>query len=110
MKDLNLTEEMVLLAVWKLKDSAYGVTIRRHLSDSTQRIFPYGTLYSSLDKLVRNGFLTRTESDPEPVRGGRSKNYYSITSKGVEALRGALRLRRAMWDGEAEALLKGRAD
>lgn len=110
MKDLNLTEEMVLLAVWKLKGDAYGVTIRRQLSDSTKRIFPYGTLYSALDKLARNGYVSRMESDPEPVRGGRSKKYYSITPKGVEALRGALQLRRSMWDGETEATIKGGAD
>ncbi|MFC2158863.1 PadR family transcriptional regulator [Acidobacteriota bacterium] len=107
MKDLNLTEEMVLLAVWKLKENAYGVTIRRQLSDSTKRIFPYGTLYSALDKLTRHGYVTRSESDPEPVRGGRSKKFYSITPRGVEALRGALQLRQSMWDGETEAIFSG---
>ena len=46
MKDLNLTEEMFLLAVWKLKHDAYGVTIRQYVSRETGRIYPYGTLYS----------------------------------------------------------------
>ncbi|MFC1476882.1 PadR family transcriptional regulator [candidate division KSB1 bacterium] len=97
MKDLTLTEEMFLLAVWKLKDNAYGVTIRKHVSESTQRIYPYGTLYSALDKLVEKGYLTRTASDPTPERGGRSKNYYHITEAGAEALQAAFELKQSMW-------------
>jgi DNA-binding PadR family transcriptional regulator len=73
MKDLTLTEEMFLLAVWKLKDDAYGVTIRQHVSEETGRTYPYGTLYSALDKLARKDFLTRSTGDPSPERGGRRR-------------------------------------
>ena len=97
MKDMTLTEEMFLLAVWKLKDNAYGVTIRRHVSEETNRIYPYGTLYSALDKLVQRGFLKRSKSDPTPERGGRSKIYYYITPEGLEALKTAFELKNKMW-------------
>jgi hypothetical protein len=83
MKDLTLTEEMFLLAVWKLKDNAYGVTIRKHVSKETKRIYPYGTLYSALDKLTRN-----------------------ITPEGISALRTALELKKKMWDEATELALK----
>ena len=102
MKDLTLTEEMFLLTVWKLQDNAYGVTIRQHLPETTRRIYPYGTLYSALDKLVRKGYLTKTVSDPLPERGGRSRNYYHITPKGLTALKNALELKRSLWDGDTE--------
>jgi PadR family transcriptional regulator PadR len=105
MKDLTLTEEMFLLAVWKLKDEAYGVTIRRHISKETKRIYPYGTLYSALDKLTRKGYLTKTVSDPTPERGGRSRNYYHISPKGISALRAALELKKTMWDKATELAL-----
>ena len=98
MKDLTLTEEMVLLAVWKLKDNAYGVTIRKQVSRATNRIFPYGTLYSVLDKLLKKGLVTKSISDPIPKRGGRSKNYYAITSSGISALKVAMRLQKSLWD------------
>ena len=98
MKDLTLTEEMVLLAVWKLKDSAYGVTIRKQVSRSTNRIFPYGTLYSVLDKLTKNGLVTKSVSDPIAKRGGRSRNYYTVTAEGISALKVAMRLRKSLWD------------
>ena len=106
MKDLTLVEEMFLLAVWKLKDNAYGVTIRKHVSELTNRIFPYGTLYSALDKMARMGYLTKTASDPTPERGGRSKNYYFITSEGIIALKKAMELKKTLWDKETEMALK----
>ncbi len=98
MKDLTLTEEMVLLTVWKLKDNAYGVTIRKQVSRSTNRTFPYGTLYSVLDKLTRNGLVTKSVSDPIAKRGGRSRNYYTLTPEGISALKVAMRLKKSLWD------------
>ncbi len=105
MKDLTLTEEMFLLAVWKLKQDAYGVTIRRHVSRETGRTYPYGTLYSALDKLVRKGYLNKTTGDPIPERGGRRKYYYHLTDDGLEALKNAMELKRRLWDSETEMAL-----
>ncbi len=105
MKDLTLTEEMFLLAVWKLKDDAYGVTIRQHVSEETGRTYPYGTLYSALDKLARKDFLTRSTGDPSPERGGRRKYFYHITGQGIEALRAAMELKQLLWDPDTEMAL-----
>ena len=106
MKDLTLTEEMFLLAVWKLKDNAYGVTIRQHVSRETGRTYPYGTLYSALDKLARKGYLNRTCSDPTQERGGRRKYFYHITPAGIEALKNAMELTRLLWDSETQMALR----
>jgi DNA-binding PadR family transcriptional regulator len=106
MKDLTLTDEMLLLAIWKLKENAYGVTIRRYISKKTRRLYPYGTLYSALDKLVRDGFLTKTISDPTPERGGRSKNYFHISQKGIIALKNALELKKMLWDPDTQLSLE----
>jgi PadR family transcriptional regulator PadR len=105
MKDLSLTEEMVLWAVWKLEDNAYGVTIRKQLAERTGRRFPYGTLYGALAKLTRKGLVKKTTGDPSPVRGGRSRNYYAVTDQGIEALRLALELKQSLWDRESQAHL-----
>ncbi len=105
MKDLSLPEEVCLLTVWKLKDNAYGITIRQHVSEKTKRVYPHGTLYSALDKLVTKGYLTKTVGDPLPERGGRSRNYYHITPDGIEALKNALELKKSLWDGETEMAL-----
>ena len=105
MKDLNLTEEIFLLAVWKLKEKAYGVTIRQHVSQETGRIYPYGTLYSALDKLARKGYLTKSTGNPTPERGGRRKFYYHITREGKNALKTAMELKRLLWDRKTETAL-----
>ncbi len=102
MKDLTLTEEMLLLAVWKLGNEAYGVTIRQHVSKVTGRTYPYGTLYSALDKLARIGYLEKTTGDPTPERGGRRKYYYHLTGQGIQALKSAMQLKRLLWDRETE--------
>ncbi len=101
MKDLNLTEEMVLWAVWRLKDNAYGVTIRDYLFQKTGRRSPYGTLYSALAKLEKLAYTKKTVTDPSPRRGGRSKNYYRITPYGIAALKTALELKTTLWDRES---------
>jgi len=106
MKDLNLTEEMVLWAVWRLRDDAYGVTIRDHLGLKTGRRYPYGTLYSALAKLERLGYARKTVADPSPVRGGRSKNYYRITKYGLDALKAAFELKTTLWDEESVLALE----
>lgn len=105
MNDLTLTEEMILWAVWKLDAHAYGVSIRKEVSGRTGRTFPYGTLYGILAKLCRKGFVVKRVSDPTPIRGGRSRNYYHITSRGQEALKAALELKKALWDEESELAL-----
>ena len=105
MKEISKAEEMIMLAIWRLKDNAYGVTIRQYVSEETGRTYPYGTLYSALDKLARKGFLTRSTGDPSPERGGRRKYYYHITSQGIEALRAAMELKRLLWDPDTEMAL-----
>lgn len=108
MKDLTLTEEMILWAVWKLDADAYGVTIRKQVSERTGRIFPYGTLYGILAKLCRKTYLIKRVSDPTPMRGGRSRNYYRITPHGREALQAAMELKKTLWDEESELALGGK--
>ncbi len=106
MKDLTLTEEMFLLTVLKLKENAYGVTIRQYVSKTTERTYPYGTLYSALDKLVHRGYLNKRVSDPLPERGGRSRNYYTLTPPGAEALKRAFELKTVLWDEDAQLALR----
>jgi DNA-binding PadR family transcriptional regulator len=105
MKDLTLTEELILWAVWKLKTNAYGMTIRKQVSERTGRIFPYGTLYGILAKLCRKRFVAKSVSGPTPIRGGRSRNYYIITSRGRGALKTAMELKKTLWDEESELAL-----
>jgi DNA-binding PadR family transcriptional regulator len=106
MDELSISEEMVLLEVWRLKTNAYGVSVRKQISQVTGRLFPYGTLYSILNKLVNVGYVTKTAGEPVAERGGRRKFYYQITEDGINALKNALELKKKVWDIETERALK----
>ena len=53
MKELTKTEETILIAIWRLKDNAYGVTIKNQIKKVTKRDYLYNTLYTTLEQLVR---------------------------------------------------------
>lgn len=99
MKLLSRSEEIVLLAVWRLRGDAYGVSIRELVSRLTGQEWTFGSIYVPLDKLTNKGFLDKTMSEPTSKRGGRSKCLYSLTRSGKEALREIRRVQDALWQG-----------
>jgi PadR family transcriptional regulator PadR len=99
MKELTVSEEIILTAVLRLDNNAYGVAIRKKVAEVTQKEFIYGTLYNLLDQLVRKGYVRKSRGAPTPERGGRSKIYYALTPSGVEALQKAHSLHRKIWEG-----------
>jgi DNA-binding PadR family transcriptional regulator len=98
MKRLTLNEEMCLIAIWHLKDNAYGVSIRRKIRELTGQSLILGTLYNMLDQMLRKGYIVSRPGEPTSQRGGHNKVYYSLTSKGENALAHARRLRDRLWD------------
>ena len=73
MVKLSRNEEFILLSIWRLKDNAYGVTIRRDFIKATKRTLHYGSLYNTLELLIRKGLVTCWESPPDAKRGGATK-------------------------------------
>ena len=96
---LTLHEQILLLAIWRLGENAYGVAIRELVVSMTKKNIVYGTLYNSLDKLVKKEFVITMRGEPTPERGGRSKIYYSLTKDGKAALQKAKELQSTLWDG-----------
>jgi DNA-binding PadR family transcriptional regulator len=82
-------EQLVLLALVRLGDEAYGVTIRRTLLERAGRRASFGAIYSTLRRLEDKGLVRSAYGDPEPVRGGRAKKYVALTARGRAALRHA---------------------
>jgi len=99
MKLLSRPEELLLLAIWRLQDNAYGVTIRNQIKEVTGKIWSFGALFITLERLVKKGFLTSYLTDPTPERGGRSKRIYKLTPAGLEALIEIKKIEKAMWEG-----------
>jgi DNA-binding PadR family transcriptional regulator len=80
-------EELVLLAILKLKDNAYGTAVRDALEEATGRSISIGALYATFDRLERKGFVKSWQGEATPERGGRAKRYFDIEPNGREALR-----------------------
>ena len=95
---LTKLEEILLIAIWRLKKEAYGVSIRKQVMDMTKENMTYGTLYSSLDQLAKKGYVKKSIGEPTQERGGRRKIYYAILPRGFEALRHAQELSKVLWD------------
>ncbi|HZD84524.1 MAG TPA: helix-turn-helix transcriptional regulator [Gemmatimonadaceae bacterium] len=101
---LGALELVVLLAVARLKDKAYGLAIRRDLAARTGRDYSGGALYTTLQRLEDKGLLTSRHSEPLPVRGGRSRRHFTLTSAGARALREAERHAASIWAGIGKPL------
>ena len=101
-------EQLLLLAIVRLGDEAYGVTIRQEVEDRTGRDVAIGALYTSLDRLEQKGFVRSTMSEPTSERGGRSKRCFRIRPAGAAALRQSRERLARMWEGLPPDLKKVR--
>ncbi len=98
MKKLTINEEIFLIAIWHLQGNAYGVKIRKKIKELTGSNLLFGTIYNTLDYLVKKGYVVTKKGDPTPERGGNNKVYYLITSEGTEALQKARELQESLWN------------
>jgi DNA-binding PadR family transcriptional regulator len=80
-------EQLVLLALARLGDDAYGVTIRETIVERTGRRPSFGAIYSTLRRLEQKDLVRSFRGEPAPVRGGRAKKHVALTPRGRAALR-----------------------
>ncbi|MCP4725776.1 MAG: PadR family transcriptional regulator, partial [bacterium] len=85
------------LAIWKLKEDAYCVSLRKKLSAITGDNWSLGSIYMPIERMVKNGFLTSSISESTPERGGRHKRIYALTEKGRKALVRIYSISSEMW-------------
>lgn len=84
---LGEVEQLVLLAVLRLPGEAYAVPVRALILRDGRVRLSRGTIYVTLDRLEQKGLVRSTFSDPQPVRGGKSRRLFEVTHEGVRALR-----------------------
>jgi len=98
MKELTKIEEILLLAIWQMKDDAYGVKIRQYVSQIIGKEFTYGNLYSALSQLAKKKYVKKTLGEPTQDRRGRQKIFYSVSALGMKALKAAREMNQKMWE------------
>lgn len=101
-KFISRSEEFLLLAVWRLKENAYGVTIRNQINKATGKTWAYGALFVMLIRLEKKGYLTSHFADPSSERGGKSKRIFRLSAQGVKALKEVRRAQDSIWSGIEE--------
>ena len=97
-------EHLVLLAVLQLKEEARAIDIRSQIQDRTGRSVARGALYSALDRLGGKGFLTWEVESSIPERGGIPRRCFSVTDRGLAAVRVSLQAISSLSEGLGEVL------
>ena len=100
-------ELAVLLAVVRLADDAYGLAIRRDVSERTGRDYSVGAIYTTLTRLETKRFVSSHASEPTPVRGGRSRRHFRITSTGHRSIQDAESVALSVWGGVGRTINPG---
>jgi PadR family transcriptional regulator PadR len=92
-------EHVVVLALLRLADRAYGVTVRREIEARIRREVSIGAIYATLDRLEGKGYVKSHLGEPTPERGGRSKRFFHVTAKGLAAVNRTHRAIKCMAEG-----------
>jgi len=92
-------EHIIVLALLRLEDRAYGVTVRQEIEFRIKREVSIGAVYATLDRLETKGYVKSHHGDPTPERGGRSKRFFRVTAKGVAAANRTHRALQSMTEG-----------
>ena len=96
---LGSLEIMVLLALVRVGEDAYGVPISKEIEERSGREVALGSVYAALERLEEKGFVNSTLGEPTPERGGRAKKFFRVTGKGVRELRETQRALKNLWQG-----------
>ena len=99
-------EQLVLLALLRLGNGAYGASIRREIRERTTRDAPIGSVYVTLARLERKGMVVSYVGDPSRERGGRRRKHYVMHEAGERALGRSYRALQAMSQGMQQELEK----
>jgi len=92
-------ESLLLLAILRLGERAYGVTIRQELLDQADKDVAIGAIYTGLDRLEQKGFVESWLGEPTAERGGRAKRFYRVTATGLSAFNDTQRAIQGLLEG-----------
>src|SRR4051812_35886063 len=96
---LGELEQIVLLAVMRVGNDAYGVPVHAEILRLSHRDVSVGTIYKTLSRLEEKGFVKSTEGPPTAQRGGRRTRVFAVTPAGRRTLRATLAAIRRMTEG-----------
>jgi PadR family transcriptional regulator, regulatory protein PadR len=104
---LGSLEELVLLALARAGEHAYGMVVRRELAEATGRDVSIGAVYSTLDRMEQKGWVGSHEPEDD-ARRTRGRRYFRLTGEGIRQLEDAQARRRKLAEGVDLERLKAR--
>jgi DNA-binding PadR family transcriptional regulator len=96
-KLIGSLELVVLLAVIRLGEDAYGVPVTREVVRASGSNWSVASVYAALERLKEKGLIAAELGDPTPERGGRAKKYFRVTAKGLKVVRETQKTLSAFW-------------
>ena len=90
---------MVMLAIIRIGDDAYGVSIANEIEESTGSEVLLGSIYDALTRLEQKGLISSILGEATPERGGRAKRHFRTTSKGLRIVRDTQQSLIKLWKG-----------
>lgn len=97
-------QQLLLLALLRLGEPAYGVTLRREIERRTGRRVAAGAVYTTMERMERRGYVSSELGGATPVRGGKRKRFYRLEPAGRWALERSRKAMRRMAEGLAPEL------
>jgi PadR family transcriptional regulator, regulatory protein PadR len=95
--DLGDLEHLVLLAILRLGQEAYGIPILDEVSARSGRDVSRATVYVALKRLEQKGLVTSRLGESTPERGGRAKRFFKLRPAGLKALRDSRAMFLSLW-------------
>jgi DNA-binding PadR family transcriptional regulator len=95
---------MVLLAILRQGDEAFGLEVRREIEASANRKVSRSAFYTTMDRLEKKGFVEWTPMVSESTRRTAPIRLFEVTRAGREALRESRGVLEAAWQGMDEAV------
>ena len=92
-------EQIVMLAILRLHENAYGMKIRQEIKDVANRNASLGAVYTTLERLEDKGFLSCCVGEATEERAGRAKKYFKLTATGASALNASLHATESLKSG-----------
>ena len=96
---LSKVEEIILLAIWKLQDNAYGLSISEQVEKDTGVTWLSGSVYGGLNRLKKNGYISTVKITHSGEQAGRPRIFYKLTPAGKTKLAAAQKVNQRIWVG-----------
>jgi PadR family transcriptional regulator PadR len=109
-ESLGNFELIVLLALLRLKENAYGLPILNEIEAQVGREAALGSVYAALARLEGKGFVSSRLGAPTAERGGKAKRYFTVTALGLREVHAMRRALLNLWQGLPDSGITATAD